>query len=577
MIITLVGFQYHNTNDYISSLSTGYSFKLKKDESNDFDNKAIGVYDHDRLVAYVKREDAHNLWNSVIDELSCTIIEDFGNAKKAQVRFDSNNNEDTSILISPSKNRDNTIFIKSTLVFINILLAVWAGIWATDGSIGETILSPVVFIIVFVIVGFPALGWLLNKLQIRQEDLLSRKIPTHQVKQDTPLQYNNSNTNNSSPQDEMSLCPKDEIILNPKQTERWIEISETNFLGLNLYECPNEEWKQVLEDVVEGKIEYFYEKEDIKCTLKITMGKGGKTFIFNMPYSYENYINLGYCIEKNIIKKNKLSYNDYIKKHEYDLEDLHGDEGIAVISFNNKEHMIAFVAKPPSITITFWLDWHKKAALENEKHKWKETDFRIKLIEKDLSEGKIICFSQSTSIIQVVPTELENTYLNRQRYGLTEEVWNKVLNYLETEKYAVLDPYIPDVFSETKSFAYNLTKGDEELEYLNHELFELDDDDWYRSHVQREILERSRYLYSKTTIRYNLIGGEYLGFDILNVIVLNRFSFKDIEEVQPFLIKKKEELYNVELFESFLKDNKIAYSKFQSEGERLSDDVIGMF
>ena len=465
MIITLVGFQYHNTNDYISSLSTGYSFKLKRDESNDFDDKAIGVYDNDRLVAYVKREDAHNLWNSVIDELSCTIIEDLGNAKRVQVHIVTNN---TSTISS-------------------------------------------------------------------------------------------------------------QIIQHPKKIERDFKILETNFFGINLYECPNEEWIQILEGVEEGKTEYLYQKDDIKCTLKVTKATSEKVFIFNMPYNYENYINLGYCIEKNIIKKNKLSYIDYLNNHEFDLEDLHGDEGIAVISFNNKEHMIAFVAKPPSITITFWLDWHKKATLENEKHNWKETDFRIKLIEKDLSEGKIICFSQSTSIIQVVPTQLENTYLNRQRYGLTEEVWNKVLNYLETAKYAVLDPYNPEVFSETKSIAYNLTKDDEELEYLNHELFELDDDDWHNSQVQKEISERSRYLYSKTTIRYNLIGGEYLGFDILNVVVLNRFAFNDIDEVQAFLIKKKEELYNAELFESFLKDNKIAYSKFQSEGERLSDDLIGMF
>lgn len=576
MIITLVGFQYHNTNDYISSLSTGYSFKLKRDESNDFDNKAIGVYDNDRLVAYVKREDAHNLWNSVIDELSCTIIEDFGNTKKAQVIYDSNINEDTSILFSPSHNRDNTIFIKSTLAFINILLAIWAGTWATDGLIGETILSPVIFIIVFVIVGFPALGWFLNKMQERQEYFLSNDTSKHQFKQTTPQQNGNYNINSSNSQDEIVQCPKYRDLDTPKRIERDFEISETNFFGINLYECPNEEWAQVLESENKEKTEYLYQKDDIKCTLKVTKSIDEKSFIFNIPYSYENYLNLGYCIEKNIIKKKNLIYGDYIKNHELDLEDLQS-EGRANIAFDSSEHMIAFIAKPPIIIITFWLNYHKRSIQEDDTQRWKENDFRINLIEKNLEEGYLVYFSQNITVNQSVPTQLMHIYQNKKRFGLTEDIWNKVLNYLENAKYAVLDPYNPDVFSETKSIAYNLIKGDEELDYLNSELFEIDNDDWYSSHLQGEILERSRYLYSKTTIKYNLIGGEYFGFDILNVIVLNRFSLQNMEEVQPFLTKKKEELYNAELFESFLKDNKIAYSKFKSEDERLRDDLIGMF
>lgn len=101
MEITLVGFQYHNSQDYIDSVGVGHVFTIQREPENEHDPKAVAVYDNGRLVAYVQKHDAHTIWNALKYPMRCMVAYDNGNYKIANLYINTDKREETDIYIAP--------------------------------------------------------------------------------------------------------------------------------------------------------------------------------------------------------------------------------------------------------------------------------------------------------------------------------------------------------------------------------------------------------------------------------------------------------------------------------------------
>lgn len=99
--VTLVGFHYHNTQNQRNEFGEGSVFRLQREEDNEYDPLAIGAYDEDRLVAYVKKEDAHRIWEALKYPMYCTVSEDFGNYMYAFIEVDTDDDAGTYKVIPP--------------------------------------------------------------------------------------------------------------------------------------------------------------------------------------------------------------------------------------------------------------------------------------------------------------------------------------------------------------------------------------------------------------------------------------------------------------------------------------------
>lgn len=93
--VTLVGFQYHVSETERSKYGVGTSFKLQREEDNVYGTQAVGVYDGDRLVAYVKKDEAHLLWEHLIIPINCYVTEDGGSYMRARTWMLSNDGDES--------------------------------------------------------------------------------------------------------------------------------------------------------------------------------------------------------------------------------------------------------------------------------------------------------------------------------------------------------------------------------------------------------------------------------------------------------------------------------------------------
>lgn len=114
--VTLVGFQYHISETERSKYGVGTSFKLQREEDNVYDPQAVGVYDGDRLVAYVKKHDAHTIWKALKYPMNCTVTEDGGSYMRACIRYMTEDKPVVNHVIPPMPSAVVEPFTKENLV-----------------------------------------------------------------------------------------------------------------------------------------------------------------------------------------------------------------------------------------------------------------------------------------------------------------------------------------------------------------------------------------------------------------------------------------------------------------------------
>lgn len=100
--LPLVGFQYHCSQEQIDRIVVGTKLELRQDVNNEYDPLAVGVYQNGRLVAYVKKEVAHDFWQYMNPPRQCLVCEDHGNYKIAGLMIDDVKKEDTENVPSKS-------------------------------------------------------------------------------------------------------------------------------------------------------------------------------------------------------------------------------------------------------------------------------------------------------------------------------------------------------------------------------------------------------------------------------------------------------------------------------------------
>lgn len=86
--LTLVGFVYHCEQSYIDSIEVGDTFRLQREEDNEHDPLAIGVYDGDKLVGYVRAYETFKIWSALMNPVMCTITKKVNSYFGATVTLD---------------------------------------------------------------------------------------------------------------------------------------------------------------------------------------------------------------------------------------------------------------------------------------------------------------------------------------------------------------------------------------------------------------------------------------------------------------------------------------------------------